>query len=120
VPARPVVIWQPWPVNPRTVPVALGLGSGLVQLIVPDAVGVVVVILAAFAAGWSLPEEPMAAALLFTFPAIVLGALRLVIDGEADSLGALAVGLVLAAMFAAFFTHIGAGVALRRRGTGRT
>lgn len=117
--AKLVVIWQPCSMNQRMIPVALGVGAGLFQVVVPEGLGFVVVILAAFAAGWFLAEEPMAAALLFMLPAVVLGVLRVLVDGESASFGALAFGLVLAVMFAAFFTHIGAGVALRRRSAER-
>lgn len=112
-------IWQPCSVSQRMIAVALGVGAGLVQFLVPERLGFVFVILAAFAAGWLLAEEPMAAAMLFMLPAVVLGALRVLVDGESGSFGALAFGLVLAVMFAAFFTHIGAGVALRRRNAER-
>lgn len=98
----------------RLLPVALGLGTGIVQFALPDALGMLVVVVAALAAGWLLPEAPMQAALLFLVPSVVFGAVRVLLDGEAP-VGTLLFGLVLAAMFTAVCTHVGAGIALRRR-----
>ena len=96
-------------------PLGLGVLAGLVQFALPEFLGVLVLIAAALAAGWMLPEQPMKAALLFLAPAVVLGAVRLLIDGDSSVIGPLIFGLILAVMFVAFFTHIGAGIALRRR-----
>lgn len=94
---------------------ALGLAAGVVQFALPESLGILVVIVAAFAAGWVLPEEPITAALLFLLPAIVLGTARALLGDEVGSVAPLVFGLAIAAMFTAFLTHIGAGVALRRR-----
>ena len=56
----------------------------------------------------------MQAAMLFLAPALVLGAVRLLIDDADVPLWALLLALVSTVMFVAIFTHVGAGIALRR------
>lgn len=95
-------------------PLVLGVGAGLAQLVLPEALAIVALVAAAIAAGWVLPELPMRAAALFMAPAIALGLARALIEGAGSAVGALIVATVLAAVFVAVLTHVGAGVALRR------
>lgn len=98
----------------RLKPAPVGLGAGLLLFALPDGVGPVVVIVAALAAGWVLPSEPMTAAVLFLAPSIALGTVRAVVDDETPAIGALLLALVGAVVVTAIFTHVGAGIALRR------
>lgn len=109
-------IWQSCPVDKRLLPVSLGVGAGLVQFAAPESLGFLIVIIAAIAAGWSMADEPMKAAVLFLLPTILLGAARLLFGDASVSAGVLVLALVVAVMFTAIFTHLGAGIALRRRG----
>ena len=101
--------------SPRWRPAAVGAGAGLLLLVLPEGLGaVIVVVVAALVAGWVLPESPMAAAVLFLVPTTVVGAIRVVLEDDASNAGALIVGLVVTVLFVAVFTHVGAGLALRR------
>ncbi len=95
-------------------PIGAGLIAGLASALMPGAVALVVVVVAAVTAGWLLPEAPMRAALLFVLPAVVIGFVRMLLDDRSDAVGAFTVGSVLAAVVASIFTHVGAGLALRR------
>lgn len=88
--------------------------AGLASALVPGAVGVVVLLVAAVTAGWLFPEAPMRAAMLFVLPAVGIGFVRMLLDDRSDAVGAFTVGSVLAVVVAAIFTHLGAGLALRR------
>ena len=98
-------------------PVVAGLATGAVLFIAPDALAAPLVIAGALIAGWVLPSAPMLAAILFLVPSLVLGAIRLSIDEMAPYAGGLALALVTAIMFTGIFTHVGAGLALRRAQT---
>ena len=89
------------------------------QFALPEGLGFVVVAVATCAAGWFLASEPMQAALFFLLPAVVLGAIRVIAEEGTAPIGAMLFGLVIAVMTIAVFTHLGAGVALRRQATGR-
>lgn len=95
-------------------PVGAGLVAGLVSALVPDAVGLVVLLVAAVTAGWLLPEAPTRAALLFVLPAVAIGFVRMLLDDRSDAIGAFIAGSVVAVVVAAIFTHLGAGFSLRR------
>jgi hypothetical protein len=58
---------------------------------------------------------PVMAAILFLAPALVVGALRLLADDSNGNLAGIALGFVLAVAFTAILTHVGAGLALRRK-----
>jgi uncharacterized membrane protein len=96
-------------------PVGAGLAGGVLVSFLPNALGPVVVILAAFAAGWLLPRAPMKAAVLFVIPTAVVGFVRMILNDSSDAAGAFLFGLVIAVVLAAIFTHVGAGIALRRQ-----
>lgn len=96
-------------------PIAAGLVAGLVSAVVPDTIGLVVLLVATLAAGWLLPEAPVRAALLFVLPAVAIGLVRMVVGDRSDAVGAFIVGSIVAVVVAAIFTHVGAGLALRRR-----
>lgn len=96
-------------------PVGFGLAAGVLAGFLPQALGSVVWIVAALAAGWMLPRAPMLAAALFVLPSIVVGIFRLILSDASDALGAFAIGVAVAIVLAAMFTHIGAGIALRRK-----
>jgi hypothetical protein len=101
-------------VDERLKPVGVGLLAGLSSFVLPGSLGVVIMVVAALAAGWVLPSAPMAAALLFLAPALVLGAVRLLLDDSDVAVSTLLLALVSAVMVVAVFTHVGAGIALRR------
>ena len=96
-------------------PVLVGAGAGLLLLVLPDGAGGVVVVLAALLAGWILPQAPMAAAVLFLVPTVVLGTVRLLVDDGSIGLGSAVFALLTAVLVIAIVTHVGAGLALRRR-----
>ncbi len=96
-------------------PVGAGLAAGLLVAFLPDVLGPVVLVVAALFAGWILPGAPMKAAALFVLPTIVIGFVRMILDDASDAAGAFAFGAVIAVAVAAIFTHVGAGVALRRQ-----
>jgi len=99
----------------RSKPVIVGVVAGLLLVLVPAGLGPVVVIAAALLAGWLLPREPMVAALLFAVPGMVGTTVRVLVEDDPPSLGALVLAFVFAVFFAAILTHVGAGLALRRR-----
>lgn len=101
--------------DPRLGPVGAGLAAGLLAALLPDGVGVVVILVAALVAGWLLPDAPMKAAVLFVLPAVAIGFARMILDDRSDAAGAFAFGSVVAVVVAAIFTHVGAGIALRRK-----
>lgn len=101
------------PVNDWYKPVGVGLATGLALFLLPEAVGLPILLLGAVLAGWLLPTAPLAAAALFLVPTAVLGAVRLLSD-DAGSAGTLVGALVSAVLVAAVCTHVGAGLALRR------
>lgn len=103
--------------DPRTRPVIVGLLAGALLLLLPEGLGPVVVIGGGLVAGWVLPGSPMSAALLFLLPSLVLGGVRIALDDDAPSSGALLFGVVTTVLFVAIFTHVGAGLALRRQRT---
>ncbi len=74
-----------------------------------------VVIVAALLAGWVLPSEPMAAAVLFLGPTIALGAVRAVTAADTPGVGSLLFAVLGGVIFAAIFSHLEADMALRRR-----
>ena len=96
-------------------PVLVGAGAGLLLFVLPDGAGALVIVIAALLAGWVLPQAPMAAATLFLAPTVVLGTVRLVLDDGSIGLGSAVFALVTAILVTAIFTHLGAGLALRRR-----
>lgn len=98
-----------------TRPILIGLFAGGAGAALPGGAGAIVLVAGAVMAGWVLPSEPMRAAVLFVLPAIVIGAVRIVLNDETDVLPALLVGSIVALFVAAVFTHVGAGVALRRQ-----
>lgn len=101
--------------NPHLRVAAVGLLTGAVAAVLPGIVGTLVLIAGAMLAGWLLPSEPMKAAALFVLPAALVGAVRIVLDDTSEVLPALLVGVLLALVLAAIFTHVGAGIALRRQ-----
>ena len=82
--------------------------------LLPDGAGLVIVVVAALAAGWLLPHEPVKAAVLFVLPTVAIGFVRMLVDDESGAAGAFALGSAIAVVVAAIFTHVGAGIALRR------
>jgi hypothetical protein len=104
-------------VGDRYKPVVVAVAAGILSLVLPGELTPVVVIAGALVAGWFLPGEPVVAAALFLVPGVVAGTLRILIDGDAPSIGALALVLLCAVLFVAVLTHLGAGLALRRRTT---
>ncbi|MEO6318718.1 MAG: hypothetical protein ABIP36_08040 [Acidimicrobiales bacterium] len=96
-------------------PALVGAGAGLLLFVLPGAVGSLIIILAALLAGWVLPKAPMAAAALFLAPTVALGAVRLLVDDGSVGLGSVVFALVTAVAVTAIFTHVGAGLAQRRR-----
>src|SRR3546814_450643 len=100
--------------DPRLKPAAVGVAAGIISVVLPEGIGPVVIVAAALAAGCLLPSAPMQAAVLFLLPALVLGAVRFAIDDGAEVSGGLAVGAVMALIFVAIFTHVGADIAMRR------
>lgn len=98
----------------RLKPVAVGVAAGVLLFVLPDGVGPIIVIAAALLAGVVLPEQPMTAAAFFLVPTIVVGAVRVLTEDAAPAAGALILALVTAVFFTAIFTHVGAGIALRR------
>ena len=101
--------------DPRVKPVIAGIVTGLVLLVLPEGVGPFVVIAGALAAGWVLPSAPMAAAVLFLAPTIVIGSVRVLSENDRPAVGALALALLMAVLFVAIFTHVGAGIAVRHQ-----
>ena len=99
----------------RSRPVLVGVVAGVLLLVLPTGLGPVVLVAAALLAGWLLPREPMVAAAVFLAPGILAAAVRVLLEDDARSLGALALAFVLSVFFVAIFTHVGAGLALRRR-----
>jgi hypothetical protein len=95
--------------------VAVGIVAGLLLLVLPGGLAPVVLIVAGLLAGWVLPQRPTAAAALFLGPTAVVGAVRVIAEDGAPSVGALALSLVFAVLVVAVLTHVGAGLALRRR-----
>ena len=102
-------------VGDRSKPLLVAVVAGVLLLVGPSGMGPVIVIAAALLAGWLLPREPMTAAVLFLVPTFAVGAIRLLVDDDGLSTGALAFGAVSAIFLVAILTHVGAGVALRRR-----
>ncbi len=96
-------------------PIGVGLAGGLLVPFLPDVAGAVVLCVAALVAGWILPRAPMKAAALFVLPTIVVGLVRMIVNDASDAAGAFAFGAVIAVAVAAIFTHVGAGIALRRQ-----
>lgn len=96
-------------------PIGVGLAGGLLVSFLPDVLGPVVLISAALLAGWILHRAPMKAAALFVLPTIVIGFVRMILNDASDAAGAFAFGAVIAVVVAAIFTHVGAGIALRRQ-----
>ena len=101
--------------DPRLKPVVAGIVAGVALLVLPEGLGPVVVVVGALAAGWSLPSAPMPAAVLFLVPAIVLGSIRVLVEDDRPAVGALLLALVMAVLFIAIFTHVGAGIVQRRQ-----
>jgi len=99
----------------RARPVIVGVAAGLLVLVLPGGLGPGVVIAAALLAGWLLPREPVIAAALFLAPGIAGATVRVLLDDDGPPLGALVLSFVLAVLFVAILTHVGAGMALRRR-----
>ncbi len=85
------------------------------MFVLPDEASSLVVVVAAIVAGWVLPQAPMAAAALFLAPSVVLGTLRLLAEDGSISLGPAVLALVVAVLVTGIFSHVGAGLALRRR-----
>ena len=81
----------------------------------PSGLGPVILVAAALVAGWLLPREPLMAAVVFLVPTLAVGVIRLLIDDETPSAGPLAFAAGSAIFIAAILTHLGAGMALRRR-----
>ena len=104
-------------VGDRYKPVVVGVAAGILSLVLPGGLTPLVVIVAALVAGWLLPGEPVVAAALFLAPGVVAGTVRVLIDGDAPSIAALALVLLCAVLFVGILTHLGAGLALRRRTT---
>lgn len=100
-------------VNDALKPPLVGLAAGLLSVALPSGLGLVIIIAAAFLAGWLLPTQPMTAAALFLAPAIVIGTIVVLAD-DASNVGSLFLGFVGVVLFTAIFTHVGAGIALRR------
>ena len=100
--------------NKRWGPVGFGIAGGLLAAFLPGALGPAALVIAALLAGWVLPRAPMEAAALFVLPTLLIGVGRMILDDASDAAGAFAVGAVMAVVFAAIFTHVGAGMALRR------
>lgn len=96
------------------IPALLGAGAGAAQAVLPTAIGVVVLVVAAFVAGTRLPESPMKAAGLFVLPAIVVGFSRVLLDGSSE-IGSFIFGSIVSVMFVGILTHFAAGIVLRRR-----
>jgi hypothetical protein len=94
---------------------AVGVGTGLLVVVVPDGIGVVFALAGAVLAGFVYPRGPMVAAVLFLSPPFVVLGVRLVIDDGSVDLVGLALGLVSGVIVVAIFTHVGAGIALRRQ-----
>ncbi len=107
--------WHAGPVNAHLRVAVVGLLTGAVAAILPDIVSTLVLIAGAMLAGWLLPSKPMKAAALFVLPAALVGAVRIILDDASDVLPALLIGVLLALVLAAIFTHVGAGIALRRQ-----
>jgi hypothetical protein len=95
--------------------VLIGLGAGAAVALLPGIVGILALIGGAVLAGWVLPEEPVKAAAFFVLPTAIVGAVRVIVDDAADVLPSLLIGVVIALVLAAIFTHVGAGIALRRQ-----
>ncbi len=94
----------------------IGLGAGAAGAFLPDIIGRLVVFAGAVLAGWVLPGEPVKAAAFFVLPAALLSAVRFMLDDEADvPPAAFLIAVVFALVLAAIFTHVGAGIALRRQ-----
>lgn len=100
--------------EPRLKPVAVGAAAGVALFALPRGVGALVIVAGAVVAGWVLPREPMAAAVLFLLPTVALAAVRVIVDAELDATAGLVVALLMAVLFVGIFTHVGAGLALRR------
>lgn len=96
-------------------PIGAGLAGGILVSFLPDALGPVALIVAALIAGWLMPRAPMKAAVLFVLPTVVIGFVRMILDDASDAAAAFAFGIVVAVAVAAIFTHVGAGVTLRRQ-----
>ena len=101
--------------DPRLKPVTVGAAAGLLLFVLPNGLSPIVLVSAALLAGWLLPSEPMSAALLFLLPTVVVGGIRVLAGDNTPAAGAMALGLVITVLFVAIFTHVGAGMALRRR-----
>lgn len=96
-------------------PVIIGLAAGVLSVVLPSGLAPVVAIAGALLAGWVLPTMPVMAAILFLAPALAVGAVRLLADDRRGNLAGIALGIVLAIAFTAILTHVGAGLALRRK-----
>ena len=96
-------------------PVIVGLAAGILSVVLPSGLTPAVAIAGALLAGWVLPAMPVMAAILFLAPALVVGAVRLLADDSSGNLAGIALGIVLAVAFTAILTHVGAGLALRRK-----
>jgi hypothetical protein len=99
----------------RWKPVIAGILTGLGLFVLPEGLGPLILVVGALAAGWVLAGGPMLAAMLFLAPAILLGAPRLLMSDDRPAVGGLLLALVIAVAFVAIFTHLGAGIALRRQ-----
>ena len=88
----------------RWKPVLIGVAAGVLVSFIPDGPGTLVLVVAALAAGWVLPEEPLVAALLFLGPAIIIRSIQALVADGPSQLGKLAIALVFTIMFVAIFT----------------
>ena len=95
-------------------PLVLGVAVVVVALVGPPAVAAVLGSVAAAIAGWACPEAPVRVGTLVLAPQAATALVRTLAGGA--SWGILAFALVGGLMWSLIGSHLGAGVALRRRG----
>ncbi len=96
------------------VPVAVGALVMLTALIGPGWISGTVAVAGAFVAGWVNPDEPARAGLLTIALPVAGAVVRMLVD-RPSAAGALVFGVLAAAALALVASHVGAGMALRRR-----
>jgi hypothetical protein len=96
--------------------VAIGTIAGAALAVLPTGIAPLVAAGAAIGAGWIMSLRPGLAAVLVVVPTACVGFLRVLADPDVG-VGAILISTIFATVLAAVCTHIGGGMALRRRGS---